>query len=173
MANISIASVERHLRALGVPVTEKKAIEVGYPRVVVTLDRIIERADYLEGKYGGVTSMDVAQSLASDYGYAPIANGLKWIPFVHHPDPDKITDTWHISDVQSVRPFLTDNDARDVLQAVKRNRDAEVGINWDSLRAQADVLFPNKTTEECSNCGSTSIYGTDESYSCNECDERD
>ena len=48
---------------------------------------------------------------------------------------------WVIEDVQSVRPDLTDDQARQVLQAVERNHDATIGINWDVLDYHAETLF--------------------------------
>ena len=54
---------------------------------------------------------------------------------------DSITITWHIADVQEVRPDLTDEQAREVLHAAKRYHDAEQGINWTVLEAHADFIF--------------------------------
>ena len=53
-----------------------------------------------------------------------------------------ITVSWHIDDVKEVRPELTDEQARDVLGRVEKCHDANIGINWDVLRAVADDLFP-------------------------------
>jgi hypothetical protein len=53
----------------------------------------------------------------------------------------QIAGIWHIEDVQSVRPDLTDDQAWQVLQAVRRNHDASLGINWDVLECNADILF--------------------------------
>lgn len=52
-----------------------------------------------------------------------------------------ITDWWHISDVQSERPDLTDEQAWEVLGMVDARRDASIGINWDFIRNIADMLF--------------------------------
>lgn len=54
----------------------------------------------------------------------------------------EITITWSIEDVQSVRQDLTDEQASEVLLAVKRGHDATIGINWDVLRDWADHLYP-------------------------------
>lgn len=54
---------------------------------------------------------------------------------------DFIIITWHISDVQEIRPDLTDEQAREVLFAAKRNHDANEGINWEVLRTHAAFLF--------------------------------
>jgi hypothetical protein len=54
---------------------------------------------------------------------------------------DWIIDWWHISDVQSERPDLTDEQAREVLEMVDRRRDATIGINWEFIRCVANTLF--------------------------------
>jgi len=50
---------------------------------------------------------------------------------------------WGIEDVQEVRPDLTDEQAWQVLQNADRNRDATLGINWDTLECHAEMLFGN------------------------------
>lgn len=55
---------------------------------------------------------------------------------------DSISVSWHISDVQAVRPDLTDDQAREVLSYAKRKHDAEIGINWDVLKSIANMKFP-------------------------------
>jgi len=58
-------------------------------------------------------------------------------------NPDsQIAIIWSINDVQGVRPDLTDEQAFDVLQAVERRHDTTIGITWDTLEIQADLLFP-------------------------------
>lgn len=54
---------------------------------------------------------------------------------------DVITVTWQIGDVQSVRPDLSDEQARAVLQAVEEGHDATIGINWNVLELAAARLF--------------------------------
>lgn len=54
---------------------------------------------------------------------------------------DEIQITWHTDDVHEVRSDLTDDQARHVLQEIKRSHDAEVGINWDRIKATAESLF--------------------------------
>ena len=59
----------------------------------------------------------------------------------------EISIIWHIEDVQSIRPDLTDEQASFVLRHLEKNHDATVGINWDTIEVIADCLFPlNKTT---------------------------
>lgn len=53
----------------------------------------------------------------------------------------QIAAIWGIDDVQGVRPDLTDEQAWEVLQAVARYQDAEIGINWLALETIAETLF--------------------------------
>ena len=55
---------------------------------------------------------------------------------------DSISIVWCIDDVKEVRPDLDDEQAWDVLQAVKDNHDATMGISWDTLEYAADHLYP-------------------------------
>jgi hypothetical protein len=52
--------------------------------------------------------------------------------------------SWHIDDVKEVRRYLTDDQAREVLDHAKHCHDASIGINWDVLAIHADHLFPRK-----------------------------
>ncbi|MBX3709454.1 MAG: hypothetical protein KF702_06845 [Gammaproteobacteria bacterium] len=56
---------------------------------------------------------------------------------------EEIAITWHIEDVQSIRPDLTDEQASDVLIHLKKNHDANDGINWYIIEIVADILFPS------------------------------
>jgi hypothetical protein len=53
-----------------------------------------------------------------------------------------ISDPWHVEDVQSIRPDLSDDEAENVLEVVADNFDANYGINWDVLTYWADELYP-------------------------------
>jgi hypothetical protein len=53
-----------------------------------------------------------------------------------------LASIWHVEDVQSVRPGLTDEQCREVLRQCGRHHDAEIGINWIVLSTVADDLFP-------------------------------
>ena len=55
---------------------------------------------------------------------------------------------WHIKDVQSVRPDLTDEQASRVLKSLKKNHDANEGINWEIIKVVADILFPEDMATE-------------------------
>jgi hypothetical protein len=60
----------------------------------------------------------------------------------------KIALVWCIEDVQAVRPDLTDEQAWEVLQAVKRQHDATIGVSWLTLECVAEDLFgPNLETD--------------------------
>jgi len=57
---------------------------------------------------------------------------------------DAIASIWTVDDVYSVaedREYgeVTEQQAKEVLQSVERNHDANYGINWDTL---ADTLYP-------------------------------
>ncbi len=57
---------------------------------------------------------------------------------------DTIEISWHIDDVQEIRPDLTDAQAREVLDQAERRHDASIGITWDVLAIHADDLFPQE-----------------------------
>lgn len=57
----------------------------------------------------------------------------------------EITIIWHIADVQSIRPDLADEQASIVLQHLKKNHDANIGINWETIEIVAAILFPEVT----------------------------
>jgi len=74
---------------------------------------------------------------------------------IRETEKDKITEEiaiiWGIEDVQSVRPNLSDEQASQVLQRLKKNHDANLGINWEVIEIVADILFPeitDSTTQE-------------------------
>ena len=58
---------------------------------------------------------------------------------------DRIAIVWNIDDVQELRPDLTDEQAREVLQQAQDRHDAGIGINWDVLEIHADELFPKES----------------------------
>lgn len=55
---------------------------------------------------------------------------------------DQIAIIWSAEDVQSVRQDLNGDEAMEVLQNVKRNHDASLGVTWDTLLIASDVLYP-------------------------------
>lgn len=59
---------------------------------------------------------------------------------LHH--ENEISICWHVDDVLSIRPDLSDAQARDVLHNAKHNHDASIGICWDVLSTIAGLLYP-------------------------------
>lgn len=55
-------------------------------------------------------------------------------------DPDQVSVSWHIEDVQEVDDSLSDEQARAVLRYAKRKHDATIGINWEVLQYHIDYL---------------------------------
>jgi hypothetical protein len=53
----------------------------------------------------------------------------------------EIADIWGTDDVQAIRPDLTGARAWEVLKAAQENYDATIGINWEVLACQAQMLF--------------------------------
>ena len=49
---------------------------------------------------------------------------------------------WHIDDVLEVRPDLTEERCKEVLEQCERRFDAGIGITWDVLEYHAEDLFP-------------------------------
>jgi len=60
---------------------------------------------------------------------------------------DQIELIWHIEDVQEVRSDLTDDQARDVLKSLRRQHDANIGINWEVIEITAQTLFGDPPDE--------------------------
>lgn len=55
---------------------------------------------------------------------------------------------WEIADVKFVRPDLTREECSDVLQAVKDNHDASMGVSWDNLEFEAEEFYPLSESEQ-------------------------
>jgi hypothetical protein len=47
--------------------------------------------------------------------------------------PDKISISWHFTDVQEIDNTLTNHEARQVLQMMKDGYDANFGLTWDDV----------------------------------------
>lgn len=62
-------------------------------------------------------------------------DGLTWFHCNEH-DLDTL-DEWYC---ENHPRRLTDAQAKEVLQSVERNHDAEYGINWDSIRSAIDAV---------------------------------
>jgi len=54
--------------------------------------------------------------------------------------PDEITISWHFADIQSIDDSLTNDEARQVLQLIKKNHDANIGVNWETIEAWIDYF---------------------------------
>jgi hypothetical protein len=59
-----------------------------------------------------------------------------------------LADNWYIDDIQQVRPDLDDDQCIRVLEVMESNFDANDGINWDVIRANAYNLYPIEDEEE-------------------------
>ena len=59
----------------------------------------------------------------------------------------QIAAIWSVEDVQGIRPDLSEDQAWEILQAVQRRHDAELGINWLTLELTADDLYPQPDRE--------------------------
>ena len=49
---------------------------------------------------------------------------------------------WGVPDVKEVRPDLDDDQCFHVLETAYNEHDANIGINWNTLTAWADYLYP-------------------------------
>lgn len=61
---------------------------------------------------------------------------------MNNEEKDTCTIVWHIDDVLSVRPDLSNDQARQILLQLKHNHDASIGINWDVIDIYAETAFP-------------------------------
>jgi len=57
-------------------------------------------------------------------------------------EPKQITLTWDTTDVQSVRPDLTESKAWDLLQFIQNEYTKRTGLNSKRLKAYADFFYP-------------------------------
>jgi hypothetical protein len=61
---------------------------------------------------------------------------------------DWLVDRWHISDVQQECDWLTDEQAREVLEMMHKHRDCNIGINWEMINATVNNFYPQPDEEE-------------------------
>ena len=54
---------------------------------------------------------------------------------------DYIDIRWHIEDVKSRDEDLTDDQCMKVLEYIKLNHDAEIGVNWDVIDFAIQVVI--------------------------------
>jgi len=53
---------------------------------------------------------------------------------------NSISIVWHIDDIKEVDNTLTNDQARKVLQVLKKTHDASVGINWEVISYTIDAM---------------------------------
>lgn len=56
----------------------------------------------------------------------------------------QIAIIWSIEDVLMQCPWLSDDDAQEVLYNLEHKHDASIGINWDVIDITADIMFGDK-----------------------------
>ena len=59
-------------------------------------------------------------------------------------DVNQIAIIWSIEDVLMQCPWLSDDDAQEVLYNLEHKHDASIGINWDVIDITADIMFGDK-----------------------------
>jgi hypothetical protein len=53
----------------------------------------------------------------------------------------RIAPIWCVDDVKAERPDLSDDQCWELLQAIKQEHDANIGINWSVIRDAAYLMF--------------------------------
>jgi hypothetical protein len=54
---------------------------------------------------------------------------------------DSISIEWHFTDIQEIDDTLTDDQARQVLQLLKKCHDCNIGINWDVIESTIETFL--------------------------------
>lgn len=119
----------------------------------------IEAADAeYDGQYISVLSIEKIQGLTVDFA-AAIENNLNSIPFTLMQSSTLISagqkhsdliysDTWDVSDIVAVgeeRGYeLTEDEAKEVLAAVRGNHDVNNGITWDSVTSDIETFISQR-----------------------------
>lgn len=57
-------------------------------------------------------------------------------------DEPVLISTWRIDDVKSIAPWVSDDEAVEILASVADNHDANLGINWEVIEFWVDNLYP-------------------------------
>ena len=60
---------------------------------------------------------------------------------------DEITIIWSVADVLEQCPWLTNEQAFEVLHNLYRKHDCTIGINWDVIDVTADIMFGDKRND--------------------------
>lgn len=93
-----------------------------------------ELPDYVAGRVGDLCGMDTS---TLEHSLSILQN--------EHRKRDNTTvhyNVWHLEDVKSRRPDLSDEQCREVLTALEKSHNAEIGINWDVIDTIASDQFP-------------------------------
>ena len=57
---------------------------------------------------------------------------------------DEIAIIWSVEDIKTQCPWLSDEDAYEVLCRLDHKHDASIGINWDVIGITANLMFGDK-----------------------------
>ena len=57
---------------------------------------------------------------------------------------DEIAIIWSVEDIKTQCPWLSDEDAYEVLCRLDHKHDASIGINWDVIDITATLMFGDK-----------------------------
>ena len=57
---------------------------------------------------------------------------------------DEIAIIWSVEDIKTQCPWLSDDDAYEVLCRLDHKHDASIGINWDVIDITATIMFGEK-----------------------------
>ena len=87
---------------------------------------------YEEPRAGDIYEQIEAQALCQ----------MDYINLYYRETTDWLTIRWHVDDVLEVRPDLTKEQAKAVLQNLDSGHDACVGINWGVIQDTAWCLYP-------------------------------
>ena len=68
-------------------------------------------------------------------------HGLADCKFNRNLLPDSISIEWHFTDIQEIDDTLTNDEARKVLQLLKKCHDCNIGINWDVIESTIETFL--------------------------------
>jgi len=98
----------------------------------------VDADNYLCVEYeDGEVYIDLSELQPRERALVGAAGNLSAIMDLH----ERIGLTWSVGDVMEMRKDLTEEQAKQVLAQVDRNKDASQGINWDTIEATADDMF--------------------------------
>lgn len=100
----------------------------------------IRRSDILDFHNVSVWAVEAALNAAFDAGRKSTESDEVDIDAVLA-KRRQVAVIWDVEDVQEVRPDLTDEQAWEVLKQTRRQHDATLGINWETLEFTAQMLF--------------------------------